>query len=198
MYNVSRKAPSELVVSSSHRGEVFACMVGISSFRHLLLLAPFKIKSDSISVRYLSNLKDMRAPFPRYYALLADFTFSGEHRAGCLNQPDDTISRRSDLPEMDKFERDFHSAQSFVDQMTPHSQLETFSTRTRTSRTRTRTDHTSLEALEDLAIEFADPFPQIWNLQVNTPTTCLPHDLTTFDMITPHPTTSPFCLDSHP
>ena len=32
LYNVSRKAPSELVVSSSHRGEVSACMVGISSF----------------------------------------------------------------------------------------------------------------------------------------------------------------------
>ena len=32
LYNVSRKAPSELAVSSSHRGEVSALMTGLSSF----------------------------------------------------------------------------------------------------------------------------------------------------------------------
>ncbi len=35
--NVSRKAPSELAVSSSHRGEISACVLGLSTFRHLLL-----------------------------------------------------------------------------------------------------------------------------------------------------------------
>ena len=46
--NVSHKAPSELAVSFIHRGEILACVLGLSSFRHLLLLAPFKIRSDSI------------------------------------------------------------------------------------------------------------------------------------------------------
>ena len=135
--NVSRKAPSELAVSSSHRGEISACVLGLSSFRHLLLLAPFKIRSDSISVRYLSTLKDQRAPFPRYFQLLADFTFTAEHRPGKTNIPDDSVSRRDDLPEMTREEKDFHSSRSFVDQITV----------------------AQLEELEDIAIEFADPFP---------------------------------------
>ena len=70
-------------------------------------------------------MKDMRAPFPRYYALLTDFTFSAEHRAGRLNAPDDTISKRNDLPEMDRFEQDFHSAQSLVEEMNPNPRLGT-------------------------------------------------------------------------
>ena len=154
-------------MSFSHRGEISACMLGLSTFCHLLLLAPFRIRSDSISVRYLSNIKDQCGPMPRYYSILADFTFTAEHRAGCLNQPEKSISRRDNLPEMNRFD--------FVDQMTPNSQL---------------------EALEDLSIEFAGPYPTTWNPNLQAP--CLPHDLATSDIATPCLTTSSVCFDLHP
>jgi hypothetical protein len=91
-------------------------------------------------VRYLSTLKDQRAPFPRYFQLLADFTFTAEHRPGKTNNPDDSISRRDDLPEMTREEKNFHSSRYFVEQLTSTAQQ---------------------EALEDIAIEFADPFPTL-------------------------------------
>ena len=60
---------------------------------------------------------------PRYYNILADFSFTAEHRAGRLNQPDNTISRRSNLPEMVKYEKDMHSERSIVDQLTGNGQI---------------------------------------------------------------------------
>ena len=178
--NVSHKAPSELAVSSIHRGEILACVLGLSSFRHLLLLASFKIRSDSISVRYLSTLKDQRAPMPRYFQLLADFTFTAEHTPGKLNIPDDTISRRDDLPEITRDEKDFHPSRSFVDQMTSISQL---------------------EALEDIAMEFADPLPALWAPQAhqtNAVWPCSPQDIVTTDIATPNIQQNSICLELHP
>ena len=178
--NISRKAPSELAVSSSHRGEISACVLGLSLFRHLLLLAPFKIRSDSISVRYLSTLKDQRAPFPRYFQLLADFTFTAEHRPGKSNIPDDSISRRDDLPEMTREEIDFHSSRSFVEQLTSTAQL---------------------EALEDIAIEFADPFPTLWSPQAYHPKevwACSPQDMVKTDIDTPNIQQRSICPELHP
>ena len=125
-------------------------------------------------------MKDMRAPFPRDYAFLTDFTFSAEHRAGRLNAPDDKISRWDDLPEMDRFEQDFHSAQSFVEEMAHNPRLKTrTSTRTPRTRARFKTSYTSLEELEDQAMGFADPFPSLWDPQAdklaNTQSENMPH-----------------------
>ena len=145
-----------------------------------MLLAPFKIRSDSISVRYLSTLKDQRSPFPRYFQLLADFTFTAEHRPGKTNIPDDSISRRDDLPEMNRDELDFHSSQSFVDQLTV----------------------AQLEELEDIAIEFADPYPAVWPSQTCQSTDLWPsspQDLVKTDIDTaPTSHQETICAELHP
>ena len=116
---------------------------------------------------------------PRYYNILADFSFTAEHRAGRLNQPDDTISRRSNLPEMDKFEKDMHSERSFLDQLTSNVQI------------------SKLEELEDISMEFADPFPAVWT-PTNTPSMpSLPQDLVRSDIDDPTPQNAA-CFDVHP
>ena len=107
--NVSRKAPSALAVASSHRGEVAAAIMGVEHFRHLLLLAEFVLRSDSLSVRFLKNLKDLRGCFPRYYEILSHFRFHAVHRAGILNGQDDHTSRAEHiLPEMTEEELGVH------------------------------------------------------------------------------------------
>ena len=148
-------------------------MVGITQFRHLLLLAPFKVRSDSISVKYIANLKDLRSPLPRYYNILSDFCFSAEHRPGSTNTPDDSVSRRDDLPSMDRYEEDFHSSRSYVDQ---------------------------LEQLQDKSLEFADNFPTLWNPQKNHsthPTSSQPQEIVTADIVKKQSSISA-CLDQHP
>ena len=107
--NVSRKAPSVLAVASSHRGEVAAAIMGVEHFRHLLLLGEFVLRSDSLSVRFLKNLKDLRGCFPRYYEILSHFRFHAVHRAGNLNGQDDHTSRAEHiLPEMTEEELGVH------------------------------------------------------------------------------------------
>ena len=107
--NISRKAPSPLATSSSHRGEIAAAIMGVQHFRHLLLLAEFVLRSDSLSVRFIKNLKDLRGCFPRYYELLAQFRFRAVHRAGHLNTHDDQMSRATHiLPDMTEEELDVH------------------------------------------------------------------------------------------
>ena len=117
---------------------------------------------------------------PRYFQLLTDFTFTAEHRPGKLNIPDDTISRRDDLPEMKRDEKEFHSSRSFVDQMTSISQL---------------------EALEDIAMEFADLFPALWAPQAhqtNAVWPCSPQDIVTTDIATPNIQQNSICPELHP
>ena len=107
--NISRKAPSALAISSSHRGEVASAVMGLQHFRHLLLLAEFVMRSDSLSVRFLKNLKDLRGCFPRYFELLAQFKFVSIHRGGSQNAHDDNMSRAAHiLPPMTDEELEIH------------------------------------------------------------------------------------------
>ena len=107
--NISRKAPSALAISSSHRGEIAAAVMGVQHFRHLLLLAEFVMRSDSLSVRFIKNLKDLRGCFPRYFEILSHFRFRSIHRAGVLNGQDDQMSRASHiLPPMTAEELEVH------------------------------------------------------------------------------------------
>ena len=107
--NISRKAPSALAISSSHRGEIAAAVMGVQHFRHLLLLAEFVMRSDSLSVRFIKHLKDLRGCFPRYFEILAHFRFKSIHRAGILNGQDDQMSRASHiLPPMTDDEMEIH------------------------------------------------------------------------------------------
>ena len=60
--------------------------------------------------------------------------------------------------------------------MNPNPRLGTrTSTRTPRTRARPRTNHTSLEELEDWAMGFADPFPQLWDHQANKLTNAQPY-----------------------
>ena len=115
---------------------------------------------------------------PRYYNILADFSFTAEHRAGRLNQPDDTISRCSDLPEMDKYEKDMHSERSFVDQLTGNAQI------------------SHLETLEDISLELADPFPTLWTPQKENSMPSLPQDLVRSDIDKPTPQFLPALMNT--
>ena len=68
---------------------------------------------------------------------------------------------------MTRDEKDFHSSRSFVEQLTSTAQQ---------------------EALEDKAIEFADPFPTLWSAKTYQPTdvwACSPHDMVKTDIDTP-------------
>ena len=158
-----------------------------------MLLAPFCIRSDSLSVAYLASLKDKRSPTLRYFQILSDFCFLTEHRPGRLNAPDDTVSRRNDLPEMDRFEKDLHSAQSYVEQINPtHTQATACPNYSMSS--------SSLEYLQhlaDISIDRCDPHPELWqpNAQ-HQPKLCQPQDLVVND-IAKQATHISSCIDKH-
>ena len=72
-----------------------------------------------------------------------------------------------------------HSERLFVDQLTGNAEI------------------FQLEALEDIFLELADPFPTLWSPQTEHSMPSLPHDLVQSDIAKQNPQTSA-CFDKHP
>ena len=94
---------------------------------------------------------------------------------------------------MTRDEKDFHSSRSFVEQLESAGTAGTAGP-----------SISQQEALEDKAMEFADPFPTMWSAKSNQTTDvwsglpCSPHDKVRTDNDTPNIQQYPLCFESHP
>ena len=78
---------------SSFDGEMLALVYALRTFRHYLMGREFKVISDHRPLRYLMQHKQLNAKHQRWRAIVQDYSFTVEHRAGKLHNNADVLSR---------------------------------------------------------------------------------------------------------
>ena len=81
----------------SHKGETGAFMWALKNLDSLLKIAPFIMKTDSMSVKYIRTLKTVKGVYVRWSEIIEEFTFAVIHTKVVV---EDCISREQQhLPE---------------------------------------------------------------------------------------------------
>ena len=89
----SRKASKFEVNYSSMKGEACAVVYGLRKYRHMLLMRPFIVYTDSQALKYLHNLKEPRGIWMRWLEEMAAFQMQVQHKPGKTNLNADGLSR---------------------------------------------------------------------------------------------------------
>ena len=101
---MGRKNPNSIKESGSTRGESQALLLATTKYRHFLILAPFLVFTDNLSLYYLSNLKNLSGHYHRLFESLSEFTFYLYTLRSSQNHLCDFLSREN-MPPMTESER---------------------------------------------------------------------------------------------
>jgi hypothetical protein len=93
LFAIGRKCGAAAANYSSHRGECAGLVWALNTWSHLLKYYPFIVLTDSMSVRYLQNIKSQNGVFARWYETLGNFSFTVTHSKVVV---EDAISRCPD------------------------------------------------------------------------------------------------------
>ena len=89
---------------SSHHGESATFVWGLTTYAWLLKRAPFLVETDSMSVKYINNMKNSRGVHARWAKLIGSYSFTISHAKVVV---EDCVSRcPSHLPEPTQEELD--------------------------------------------------------------------------------------------
>ena len=89
---------------SSHHGESATFVWGLTTYAWLLKRAPFLVETDSMSVKYINNMKSSRGVHARWAKLIGSYSFTISHARVVV---EDCVSRcPSHLPEPTQEELD--------------------------------------------------------------------------------------------
>ena len=99
-----RKNPTSLREASSTRGESSALLLATSKYRHFLILAPFLVFTDNLSLFFLSSLRNISGHYHRLFESLSEFTFYLYTLRSSQNSLCDFLSREH-MPPMSPTER---------------------------------------------------------------------------------------------
>ena len=99
-----RKNPNSLREASSTRGESSALLLATSKYRHFLILAPFLVFTDNLSLFFLSSLRNISGHYHRLFESLSEFTFYLYTLRSSQNSLCDFLSREH-MPPMSPAER---------------------------------------------------------------------------------------------
>ena len=99
-----RKNPTSLREASSTKGESAALLLAISKYRHFLILAPFVVYTDNLSLYFLSSLRNISGHYHRLFEALSEFTFYLYTLSSSQNSLCDFLSREH-MPPMTPAER---------------------------------------------------------------------------------------------
>ena len=89
---------------SSHHGESATFVWGLTTYAWLLKRAPFLVETDSMSVKYIDNMKSSRVVHARWAELIGSYSFTITHARVTV---EDCVSRcPSHLPEPTQEELD--------------------------------------------------------------------------------------------
>ena len=83
---------------SANKGELCAIVYGLRKFDTILSFKKFILRTDSMALTHLHNLKEVRGIFSRWRDVISMFDFEIEHKKGKDNIFADSISRRDNLP----------------------------------------------------------------------------------------------------
>ncbi len=111
LFCTGRKNGSAAKKYSSHKGELSALMWGLKVYDHVLKYSPFLCETDSMSVKYIQDLKTQKGVYARWFEILGNYSFTISHQKVIV---EDTISRcpqglRSPLPQELAAEQDYES-----------------------------------------------------------------------------------------
>ena len=105
---------------SSHHGESATFIWGLTTFAWLLKRAPFLVETDSMSVKYIDNMKSSRGVHARWAELIGSYSFTITHARVTV---EDCVSRcPSHLPEPTQKELDMEK--DWEEDPPPHLDLE--------------------------------------------------------------------------
>ena len=105
---------------SSHHGESATFMWGLTTFAWLLKMAPFLVETDSMSVKYIDNMKSSRGVHARWAELIGSYSFTITHARVIV---EDCVSRcPAHLPEPTQKELDMEK--DWEEDPPPHLDLE--------------------------------------------------------------------------
>ena len=105
---------------SSHHGESATFVWGLTTFAWLLKRAPFLVETDSMSVKYIDNMKSSRGVHARWAETIGSYSFTITHARVVV---EDCVSRcPSHLPEPTQEELDMEK--DWEEDPPPHLDLE--------------------------------------------------------------------------
>ena len=105
---------------SSHHGESATFIWGLTTFAWLLKRAPFLVETDSMSVKYIDNMKSSRGVHARWAEMIGSYSFTITHARVVV---EDCVSRcPSHLPEPTQKELDMEK--DWEEDPPPHLDLE--------------------------------------------------------------------------
>ena len=105
---------------SSHHGESATFIWGLTTFAWLLKMAPFLVETDSMSVKYIDNMKSSRGVHARWAELIGSYSFTITHARVVM---EDCMSRcPAHLPE--PTQKDLDMEKDWEEDPPPHLDLE--------------------------------------------------------------------------
>ncbi len=105
---------------SSHHGESATFIWGLTTFAWLLKRAPFLVETDSMSVKYIDNMKSSRGVHARWAEMIGSYSFTITHARVVV---EDCVSRcPAHLPEPTQKELDMEK--DWEEDPPPHLDLE--------------------------------------------------------------------------
>ena len=105
---------------SSHHGESATFIWGLTTFAWLLKMAPFLVETDSMSVKYIDNMKSSRGVHARWAELIGSYSFTITHARVIV---EDCVSRcPAHLPE--PTQKDLEMEKDWEEDPPPHLDLE--------------------------------------------------------------------------
>ena len=99
-----RKNPQSLREASSTRGESAALLLATHKYRHFLILAPFLVFTDNLSLFFLQSLRNISGHYHRLFETLSEFSFYLYTLRSSQNSLCDFLSREH-MPPMTPEER---------------------------------------------------------------------------------------------
>ena len=85
------------------KGELFAIVYFVNHYKYYLAHRPFIIRTDHQALKHMAKMEPPSGMITRWFHLLANYTFTIEHRAGKRHQNADALSRcthlSNDVPE---------------------------------------------------------------------------------------------------
>ena len=79
------------------KGELYAIVYFVNHYKYYLAHRPFLIRTDHQALKYISKMDPPTGMISRWLALLANYDFTIEHRAGKKHQNADALSRCTHL-----------------------------------------------------------------------------------------------------